>query len=162
MFPAILRKIGCLVYYKKVRIFLGSFKATMDWIPIWYYVSCMSYLMLTTSYEVSTITYFFFQVMKLGLRELTHPGSNRKWQSRDSNSELWRQHPWSFYGFHILLFFFFFHFSFKKETGIKLLRYPKMESAGRTQRFVPVLMVNQNEPHNSYLWQHLQKWSLNQ
>lgn len=32
-----------------------------------------------------------------------------------------------------------------------MLRYPKMEHGGRIQRFVPVLVVNQNEPSNPYL-----------
>jgi len=45
----------------------------------------------------------------------------------------------------------FFIFLFKKEAGIKILRCPKMERAGKTQRFVPVLVVNQSEPSNLYL-----------
>lgn len=87
MFPAILRKIGWLLCIMKMFIiFLGIFKATSSRIPTWCTVSDALYLMLISPYEVSS--YPHFPGSETEAQKLTHPGSNRKWQNQDSNSDL--------------------------------------------------------------------------
>lgn len=126
--------------------------------PVWCTVSGTSYLMPTASQEVSTIIPVSSgkQTETQGVnslmvqQEVAKP--RFKLRSLSPNSMIF---PWISY----LKKNFF---SFTKEAGTKILRYPEMKHAGRTQRSVPVLVVNQSEPNNPQLSQHLQKWSLDQ